>query len=243
MRAVGHAAGRRARRRSADRRPHGAARQGARVPRRPAGHRRRDARHRPHGARRQGQPRHRVGDQRARPARGRPERRGRRAHRRRARTTPTSASSATSHAVNPAILERLLAEDLIPVVVHDRRRRRRARRTTSTPTPSPARSPRRSAPRSSSTSPTSRACCRDVDDPGDARSAASPPTSSQALIDDGALTGGMIPKVARVRARGRARRRVAPTSSTAASPTCCCSSCSPTKAIGTMILRTERPSP
>ena len=37
----------------------GAARQGARVPRRPAGHRRRDARHRPHGARRQGQPRHR----------------------------------------------------------------------------------------------------------------------------------------------------------------------------------------
>ena len=30
--------------------------------------------------------------------------------------TPSSASSATSTAVNPAILERLLAEDLIPVV-------------------------------------------------------------------------------------------------------------------------------
>ena len=49
--------------------------------------------------------------------------------------------------VHPAILERLLAEDLIPVVVDHRRRRRAARRTTSTPTPSPARSPRRWPPR------------------------------------------------------------------------------------------------
>ena len=65
------APGRRARRRPADRRPHGPARQGARVPRRPAGHRRRDRRHRPHGAGRQGQPRHRRRHQRPRPARRR----------------------------------------------------------------------------------------------------------------------------------------------------------------------------
>ena len=61
-------------------------------------------------------------------------------------------------AVNPAILERLLAEDLIPVRVHHRQRHPTGRPTTSTPTPSPAPSPRRSAPRRSCTSPTSTGC-------------------------------------------------------------------------------------
>ena len=84
--------------------------------------------------------------------------RGRRAHRGRRPRRPTSASSATSTRVNPAILDRLLAEDLIPVVAtigadadrpgvqHQRRHRGRRHR----------RGARR--PRSSSTSPTSRAC-------------------------------------------------------------------------------------
>ena len=64
--------GRRPRRRPADQRPHAPARQGAGVPRRPAGHRRRDRRHRPHGAGRQGQPRHRRLAEPARLVRGRP---------------------------------------------------------------------------------------------------------------------------------------------------------------------------
>ena len=50
------------------------------------------------------------------PARRRRVRRGRRPHRGRAPATPSSGSSATSTSVHPAILERLLAEDLIPVV-------------------------------------------------------------------------------------------------------------------------------
>ena len=68
------------------------------------------------------------------------------------------------------------------------------RPTTSTPTPWPARSPRRSTPRSWSTSPTSRDC------------AATSTTAStlirqttrgelDALIADGTIAGGMIPKV------------------------------------------------
>ena len=72
--------GRRARRRPADQRAHAPARQGARVPRRAAGHRRRDRRHRAHGARRQGEPRGRRVAQPARLVRGRALRRGRRAH-------------------------------------------------------------------------------------------------------------------------------------------------------------------
>src|SRR5581483_10088372 len=71
------AAGRGARRRAADQRADGAPRDGARVPRRPPGDRRRQPRRRPDGARGQDQPRHRLGDQCARPARGWPQRRGR----------------------------------------------------------------------------------------------------------------------------------------------------------------------
>ena len=72
MRSVGHAPGGRARRWPADRRAHGEAGQGARVPRRHAGDRRRDARDRQHGPHRQGQPRDRVRHERARVAGGRP---------------------------------------------------------------------------------------------------------------------------------------------------------------------------
>ena len=69
-----------------DRRADGPARQGGRVPRRPAGDRRRDPRHRPHGAGGQGQPGHRLGHQRPRPAGRRALGRGRRPdHRRPAR--------------------------------------------------------------------------------------------------------------------------------------------------------------
>ena len=59
--------------------------------------------------------------------------------------------------INPALLERLLAERLIPVVATigvDEE----GRPTTSTPTRSPAPSPRPSRPRRSSSSPTSTAC-------------------------------------------------------------------------------------
>ena len=73
-----HAPGRRARRRTADLRPDGAARQGDHVRRRAAGHRRRDGRHRPDGAAGPGQPAARGGDQRPRPVRRRDQWRRRR---------------------------------------------------------------------------------------------------------------------------------------------------------------------
>ena len=81
-----------------------------------------------------------VGHQRPRPAGRRPLGRGRRAHRGRASAIPSSASSATSPRSNPAIIDRLLAENLIPVVStigadaagpglqHQRRHRRRRHR-------------------------------------------------------------------------------------------------------------------
>ena len=75
-----HPPGRRARRRSADRRPTEAVRHQVRVPRRSAGHRCRHARSRPHGARGQGQQRDRVGHQHLRPARDRRVGRRGRAH-------------------------------------------------------------------------------------------------------------------------------------------------------------------
>ena len=55
-------------------------------------------------------------DQHPRSARRRPVGRGRRAHHVGGPRTPSSASSATSSRSTPAILHRLLAEDLIPVV-------------------------------------------------------------------------------------------------------------------------------
>ncbi len=67
-----HEPRRRARRRPPDQRPHAPPRQGARVRRRPAGHRRRHRRHRPHGPRRQGEPGGRHLPQPARLVRRRP---------------------------------------------------------------------------------------------------------------------------------------------------------------------------
>ena len=108
---------------------------------------------------------HRRRHQLPRPARRRPLGRGRRAHRGRGPRDPDLGFVGDVHDVNPAILERLLAEDLIPVVStigadaggpglqHQRRHRRRRHRRG-------ARAPRRS-----STSPTSPACSRDVADP------------------------------------------------------------------------------
>ncbi len=95
--------------------------------------------------------------------------------------------------VNPAIVERLLAENLIPVV-STIGADLAGRPTTSTPTPWPAPSPRRSAPRRSSTSPTSPACCGDVDDPDSLITRTSAP-ELRSMIADGVLTGGMIPKI------------------------------------------------
>ena len=90
--------------------------QGARVPRRAAGHRRGDGRHRADGARRQGEPRHRRVAEPARLVRGRALRRGRGAHPGRGRATSGSASWATIRHIDPSILERLIREELIPVI-------------------------------------------------------------------------------------------------------------------------------
>ena len=56
-----------------------------------------------------------------------------------------------------------------------------------------------------------------------------------ALVADGTIAGGMIPKVGQLHPRRAPRRRAGPTSSTAASPTCCCSRSSPTRASDTMV--------
>ena len=222
-----HAPGRRARRRPADQRSDDAARQAERVPQRPAGHRRRDRRHRPHGADRSGQPADRERDQRPRQLRRRRQRRGRRpdpglAPRPRARlrrrrrgdqsrsaaagcSTTSSSRSSPRSAPTPA-----------------------ARRTTSTPTPWPARSPRRSAPRSSSTSPTSRACAASSTT---RRRLIRQTTADEldALIADGTIAGGMIPKVESCIARRAQRRAQRPHPRRPRSPTCCCSRSSPTR--------------
>ena len=87
--------------------------------------------------------------------RGRPVGRGRRAHPASTSATRRSASSATSRAIDPTILERLLRRGADPGRSRRSASTTTARPTTSTPTRSPARSPRRSAPRSSCTSPTS----------------------------------------------------------------------------------------
>ena len=182
------------------------ARQDRRVPRRPAGHRRRDRRHRPHGADRPGQPAARDGHQPARRLRRRRQRRGRRAdpgrgpqpgarlrRRRRRRSTRRSSTACSPTSSSPS------SPPSAPT--------RPASRTTSTPTSSPAPSPRRWAPRSSSTSPTSRACAAHVDDPA---SLIRQTTADEldALIADGTIAGGMIPKVAScVQRRAQRRRR------------------------------------
>ena len=90
--------------------------QGAGVPRRPARHRCGDARHRAHGARGQGQPRHRVGDQRARSARGRAFRARMPASSPRPHASPELGFVGDVDTVNASILERVLAQGLIPVV-------------------------------------------------------------------------------------------------------------------------------
>ncbi len=97
-------------------------------------------------------------------------------------------------AVNPTILNGLIAEGLHPGGGHDRGRCDAARRTTSTPTPWPGRSPRRWAPRSWCTSPTSRACAGWSTTP---TSIIRQTTCDEldALMADGTIAGGMIPKV------------------------------------------------
>ena len=70
----------------------------------------------------------------------------------------------------------------------------------------------------------------DVDDPASLDQPHRRAGPARLLIDDGALTGGMIPKIAACLARGRGTASARPTSSTAASRTSCCSSCSATPA-------------
>ena len=100
-------------------------------------------------------------------------------------------------AVNPAILDRLLAENLIPVAVHHRRRTWTGQAyniNADTVAGAVAASPgRREGHLPDRRRP---ACCRDVDDPDQPDHAGRRPPELRALIADGTLTGGMIPKVA-----------------------------------------------
>ena len=142
---------------------------------------------------------------------------------------PRSASSATSSTIDPAILERLLREDLIPVVATIGVDDDGQAYNINADTVGRRRSPRRSAPRSSSTSPTSPACTRtsatrrqlisQIDVAGMER-----------LLADGQGRRGDDPEAAVVHRRAATMASAAPTSSTAACRTRCCSSSSPAKA-------------
>ena len=194
MRLVGHEPGRRARRRPPDQRPHAPAGQGARVRRRPAGHRRRDGRHRRawrssarstarsspslnrHGSYAVGLSGEDAGLHHGRAARPAPRLRRRRPPRR-----PGDPRAGAPRGADPGRSRRSASTTT-------------ARPTTSTPTRSRARSPGARTPRSSCTSPTS---------PGSTRTSAtrlarSPrPTSpgSSSCSATGKVGEGMIPKV------------------------------------------------
>ena len=102
----------------------------------------------------------------------------------------------------------LLDEESHPGHRHDRHRRGRARRTTSTPTPWPARSPRRCGAEKLVYLTDIEGLRRDVDDPA-SLIRQTDADELDALMADGTIAGGMIPKVescvARRAQRGPAR--------------------------------------
>ena len=203
-------------------------RQGARVPQRAAGDRRRDRRHRPHGAAGPGQPPpgRRPSTCTARwPSACRARTPGSSAPRR-----PPGDLGFVGHvgAVNPTILERLLNEDLIPVVAtigtdavrpgvqHQRRhRRRRHRRRAGGREARLPHGHRRPAPR--------RRRSRQPHPPDDGARARGPRGRRHAARRDD-------PQGRVLHRRRAAAAWAGPTSSTEGSPTCCCSSSSPTPA-------------
>ena len=225
------AAGRGARRRPADHRHAGPARDAKRVPGRPAGDHAGDDGRRPDGAGRPGRPGAGRADQRARPVRRRHVRRGRPAvHRGPARPCwstagrSTSAWSATSPRSTRARCSTSIAAGRIPVVVHGRagRRRRgaqpqrrhrgrragrRARRREA------GRAHRRGGPLRA-TGRTRRRCCREIDRRRAGGAAAG-------------LEAGMVPEDGGLPARGPRRGRPRRTSSTAGCRTRCCWRSSP----------------
>ena len=198
-----HEAGRRARRRPADRRAHGAARARS-----------------PSSATACGSPTPRRSTSPAwcssarstatscgainvhGPLGGRAVRRGRRADRGHRRAIRDLGFVGDVARVNPAILERLLAEDLIPVVSTIGADVAGQAYNINADT-APAPSPRRSARRSSSTSPTSQGCWPTSPTRRASISPHRAPTSCRRSSPTASLTGGMIPKIDGV-PRGRA---------------------------------------
>ena len=149
--------------------------------------------------------------------------------RRRRRATPTSGSSATSSPINPTILQRLLDEDLIPVVAtigsDAAGQAYNINADTVAGAIAEALGPEKLVYLTDIEGPAARRRRpRQPDPPDDA------PTSWRRSMADGTIAGGMIPKVESCVARRARRGAAAPTSSTGGSPTCCCSSSSPTPA-------------
>jgi hypothetical protein len=146
--------------------------------------------------------------QRPRPARRRPVRRGRRPHpgqrprprprlrRRRRPGEPGHPRAAARRGPHPGGL-------------HHRRRRRAGQAYNINADTVAGASPRPSAPRRSSTSPTSRACSPTSTTPS-SLIASIDAAELQALIADGTITGGMIPKVAACLHAVERRRRLRP---------------------------------
>ena len=162
------------------------------------------ARHRPHGARRQGQPRASSSaiNVHGPLAVGR-QRRGRRAHRGRAARRPGLGFVGDVAAVNPAILERLLAEDLIPVIATIGADEAGQAYNINADTVAGAIAEALGAEKLvyltdvEGCSPTSTTRARLISQITRGR-------ARRRSIADGTLTGGMIPKIAACVARGRA---------------------------------------
>ena len=131
--------------------------------------------------------------------------------------------------MNPSILERLLAEDLIPVVSTIGADAAGQAYNINADTVAGALAEALGAEKVIYLTDVE-GLLADVDDPGQPHQPHRRRGARRRCVDDGTLTGGMIPKIAACLARRGRRRRVAPTCSTVACPTSCCSSCSATPA-------------
>ena len=132
------------------------------------------------------------------------------------------------HAVNPAILERLLAEDLIPVVSTIGADASGQAYNINADTVAGALAEALGAEKVIYLTDVE-GLLADLDDPASLISRIDAP-ALQALVDDGTLTGGMIPKIAACLHAVDQRRRLRPPARRPPAPRRCCSSCSATPA-------------
>jgi acetylglutamate kinase len=212
--------------RPADQPADGTPRQDDRVPQRAPGDRRRDGRHRPDGPDRPGQPPDRRGDQRPRELRRRRQRRGRRADQGHRARAPELGFVGDVTAIDPSILHGLIRDEFVPVVA--------TVGTDDAGQPYNINADTVAGAIAESLGAEKLVYLTDIEglrrDVGDAASLIRQTTADELespRCADGVIAGGMIPKVTSCISAVRNGVATVPTSSTGASPTCCCSRCSP----------------